>query len=457
MRLNKFWCSVCLCFGMAASSARADLHAYVKKPDDTFRWEQEAKTEALGVTIYTLKVNSQTWQGMLWQHRLEIIEPTGMKLDHPDTAIIYIGGGSNGDTPRGGDRLVGAALAKAARARVAVLNHVPNQPLLGNLKEDALIAETFIRYLKTKDLSWPLLFPMAKSAVKAMDAVSLWAKANDQPEISKFVVSGASKRGWTTWLSGAADPRVIAIAPMVIDVLNLTAQGENQLKVWGKYSEQIHDYVERGLMQTANTNEGSTLWKMVDPFTYRDGRLATIPKIMINGTNDRYWTQDASRLYFPELKGPKGICSLPNAGHGLEQNREWALETVAGLYRLACDGKKLPEVSWQLIEKADSPEYGIAVMANQKPKSVNVWTATSKNRDVRSAKWEKADVKIDEKDGKMVAMRKKPASGVEVMMIELAYEVDGVTMHLCTQISESDRSEVPAALQQVPGVKAASR
>jgi hypothetical protein len=46
---------------------------------------------------------------------------------------------------------------------------------------------------------------------------------------------------------------------------------------------------------------------------------------------------------------------------------------------------------------------------------------------------------------------------VEVMMIELAYEVDGVTMHLCTQISESDRSEVPAALQQVPGVKAASR
>jgi len=457
MRFGKIWCSACLFFSLMASSAKADLHAYVKKADDTFRWEQEAKTEALGVTIYTLKVNSQTWQGMLWQHRLEIIEPTGMKLDHPDTAIIYIGGGSNGDTPRGGDRLVGAALAKAARARVAVLNHVPNQPLLGNLKEDALIAETFIRYLKTKDLSWPLLFPMAKSAVKAMDAVSLWAKANDQPEISKFVVSGASKRGWTTWLSGAADPRVIAIAPMVIDVLNLTAQGENQLKVWGKYSEQIHDYVERGLMQTANTNEGSTLWKMVDPFTYRDGRLATIPKIMINGTNDRYWTQDASRLYFPELKGPKGICSLPNAGHGLEQNREWALETVAGLYRLACDGKKLPEVSWQLIEKADSPEYGIAVMANQKPKSVNVWTATSKNRDVRSAKWEKADVKIDEKDGKMVAMRKKPASGVEVMMIELAYEVDGVTMHLCTQISESDRSEVPAALQQVPGVKAASR
>ena len=36
---------------------------------------------------------------------------------------------------------------------------------------------------------------------------------------------------------------------MVIVMLNLGKQGPNQLKVWGQYSEQIDDYVERGLME----------------------------------------------------------------------------------------------------------------------------------------------------------------------------------------------------------------
>ena len=443
--------------GMAATSAHADLHAYVKQADDSFQWEQEKETSVFGVKIHTLKMHSQKWQGIVWKHRLEIIEPAEGVIDHPETAILFIGGGSVGDTPRDGDRLVAMSLAKAARARVAILNHVPNQPLMGDRKEDALIVETFIQYLNTKDLTWPLLFPMAKSAVRAMDATTEWAKKNSKPEIKHFVVSGASKRGWTTWLSGAADPRVIAIAPMVIDTLNLGNQGDNQLKVWGKYSEQIHDYVERGIMQASKTAQGEVLWRMVDPFTYRDGNLAKIPKVLVHGTNDPYWTQDASRLYFGDLKGQKTICYLPNAGHGLDKNREWALNTVSGLYRLAVTGRKLPEISWDLLEKPDATTYGIAVSANPKPVAIKAWVATSKNRDIRKSKWEQAAVTIEEKDGKQVVQRTRPKTGVEVMMLDLTYEVDGLTCHYSTQIAESDRTEVPPALQQIPNVKAASR
>ncbi len=69
-------------------------------------------------------------------------------------------------------------------------------------------------------------------------------------------------------------------------------------------------------MEKTETPEGTKLWKMVDPFTYRD-RL-TKPKLLINGTNDRYWTLDALDLYWNELKGPKYLVELPNAGHGLD-------------------------------------------------------------------------------------------------------------------------------------------
>jgi hypothetical protein len=46
---------------------------------------------------------------------------------------------------------------------------------------------------------------------------------------------------------------------------------------------------------------------------------------------------------------------------------------------------------------------------------------------------------------------------VEVMMLDLTYEVDGLTCHYSTQIAESDRTEVPPALQQIPNIKAAAR
>jgi PhoPQ-activated pathogenicity-related protein len=114
-----------------------------------------------------------------------------------------------------------AAVANASGLPAAVVRQVPFQPMFGDLHEDGLIAHTFVEYTKTGDPTWPLLLPMVKSAVEAMNAATAQAQEHWGVEIDEFVVTGASKRGWTTWLSAAVDERVKGIVPMVIDMLSL--------------------------------------------------------------------------------------------------------------------------------------------------------------------------------------------------------------------------------------------
>ena len=41
-----------------------------------------------------------------------------------------------------------------------------------------------------------------QSVVRAMDTVQDYVKKNNWGDIQHFAVAGASKRGWTTWLTG---------------------------------------------------------------------------------------------------------------------------------------------------------------------------------------------------------------------------------------------------------------
>ncbi|ODT97556.1 MAG: phenylacetic acid degradation protein [Planctomycetes bacterium SCN 63-9] len=425
----------------AASSARADLEAYVKAPDPAFAWEQTAAQATPAGTVYSIDLTSQVWHDITWKHKVRIYEPK--TVAHNDTVLLFVTGGSHNSQAKDSDHVMGFALAKLCGARVAFLPQVPNQPLLGDKTEDALIAETFVRYLETKDETWPLLFPMAKSAVRAMDAVQAWAKKQAKPEVKNFIVTGASKRGWTTWLSGAVDDRVIGIAPMVIVMLNLGVQGDNQLKVWGKYSEQIEDYVNRGLMKVTNTPEGTKLWKMVDPYSFLN-RL-TKPKMLINGANDRYWTLDAIDLYWNDLKGPKYLVELPNAGHGLEKNREWALNGLGAFFRHTAVGKPLPQITWE--SKPGRPgEVNLTVQTSVEPKSARLWTASSDSRDFRESKWSSSPLPV----GTTISgIAKKPADAKNIAaFIDLEYEVEGIPYHLTTSFAETT---------PLPAVRAASR
>src|SRR5205807_179172 len=119
-------------------------------------------------------------------------------------------------------------LATSTNSVVAELGMGPNQPLTLNgdgtpRSEDDLIAYCQIKAMDTGDPTWLPRLAMVKSAVRALDAMTevLAGEQGGKVPLKKFVVSGGSKRGWTTWLTAAVDRRVVAIIPAVIDVLNV--------------------------------------------------------------------------------------------------------------------------------------------------------------------------------------------------------------------------------------------
>ena len=148
-------------------------------------------------------------------------------------------------------------------------------------KEDDLIAYCWDKFLDTGDATWLPRLPMVKSVVKAMDCIQAWSKKEGIP-VEKFIVAGGSKRGWTTWMTGATDDRVEAIMPIVIDVLNLDEQLTHHGATYGFWSKALGDYVRHGIVQNPEHERMQDLHAIEDPHSYLD-RL-TLPKFIINGT-----------------------------------------------------------------------------------------------------------------------------------------------------------------------------
>jgi PhoPQ-activated pathogenicity-related protein len=405
----------------------AALGDYIARPDPTFAWEVKEKADRSQGRDYRVELSSQKWQGIVWKHALHIHEPK--KLEYPRHVLLFITGGASGRAPEADSILVGLQLAQLTGARVAVLHQVPNQPLLGNHVEDDLISETWLRYLATGDANWPLLFPMVKSAVRAMDAVAAMARQQWNGAIDGFVVSGASKRGWTTWLTAAVDKRVVAIAPIVIDMLNLRPQMQYQLETWGKFSAQIADYTRKGLVQTGDESpREAELRSMMDPYTYRS-RLA-MPKLLIHGTNDRYWVVDATQFYWDGLVGPKHLLKLPNAGHGLGEGRPLALSTLAAFFRHAADGTPLPALQWTHSQRGG--ELSLNVRSSAAPKAARLWTAHSPTKDFRDARWQCQP--LEETDGAFAAQLPLPQRDHLAFFAELQFELRNLPYSLTTLV-----------------------
>lgn len=394
----RIWCAVLLTAflgGAIASPGEAGqspLAAYIASGDASHGWV-ERREGALGKTSYVeLALVSQTWRGIPWKHQLFILKPStlGPAERH---AFLFIDGGRRKDDserPEHAEKLPARAALFAAAAELmgsplAVLRQVPYQPLFGGKTEDALIAHTFDRYLETGDPEWPLLLPMVKSAVRAMDAVQDYAARAWGLRLEKFTLAGASKRGWTSWLAGAVDERVAAIAPMAIDVLDIDRQLKYQQSVWGALSPKLDDYAALGLHERLDGPGGQALLGIVDPYRYLP-RLDQAKLIMI-GTNDAYWPLDALNHYWGDLPGRNFLLYLPGEGHSLGDYPRLVGGLVA-LHHHVAHGKRLPRLSWEFVESEGA--LLLKLGSDVAPDEVRAWAAVAPERDFRSAEWHSA-------------------------------------------------------------------
>jgi len=431
IRSISFFCTA-LCWGTSVfaqaqpAPVASPLQDYLAQPDKVFAWKlNETIDNPLG-KIYDIELTSQAWMDITWKHVMMVYEPTEVK--HQDHVLLFITGGGHLNKPNEGDRVMGLMLARLCGARVAMLHQVPNQPLLGGRNEDDLITDTFLFQLATGDKRWPLLFPMVKSAVRAMDCIEQLATKEWDSSVKGFVVTGASKRGWTTWLTGASDKRVIGIAPIVIDTLNFPKQMEYQLETWGHYSEQIADYERKGLIKHLIEDPDFPLWRWVDPWFYR--AHLTLPKLIINGTNDRYWTIDALNVYWDDLSGTKYIRYVPNAGHNLQGGREGAMTTLAVFFQHVVEGKPGPSVDWKHETIGDLLQ--LTIKSGTRPTAVRLWTATSATKDFRESKWSSKPIK--ETNGSFTDSVPKPTEGHVALYGEIQFNAYGQEYSVTTQI-----------------------
>ena len=322
-------------------------------------------------------IDGGIWKGIHWNHRFLLTIPDNLRIKN--YVLLYITGSEGLDRPL---RYL-SPLADALGMPIAIIYDIPNQPLFGDLREDALISYTFTQFIKTEDSDWIIFNPMVRSVRRAMDYLDTYFSHHLNVKLKGFILAGVSKRGWTTYLTAAKDKRVKGIVPLSFDNVHFLKTIPHQLSQWGSYSQDLVDYEKNGLLDMLSTPPGEKLLSYVDPWYMR--KKLRLPKLIVVGTNDTYWTIDAASLYFNDLWGPKYIYYMPNKGHSLGWDNKifFTLKrfilSVVGNYRL-------PQFkfSYDYTKKEDRVYFRIKAK-KVRPKGASIWYATSYTKDFRKA------------------------------------------------------------------------
>jgi PhoPQ-activated pathogenicity-related protein len=390
-----------------------------------------------------------------WEHWLVIVEPRlfgeyteylpFFSLVRTDKALLYLIRGDAGHEDKPAEASPQAVqLALDTRSIVAELYGIPIGPVafldeqketdwwdeLNPFKddddnkvlrsEDSLQARAFDVALGTGDFTWALMAPMVKAAIRGMDTMQDFLRQRywGRKVVRSFVLTGHSKRGHAVWLTAALDRRVVGIAPVSYDLLNLPEQVALQEASWPNRSPEQDINEEFDLYNRFKTDTGTQLIANIDPYAYRD-RL-TIPALIVAGTSDNYSCPDSVNLYLNDVPGETEIFYVPNAGHDIRELPE-VQNAIQTFYRHLLSDQPMPDFTWEgLSEGAFTVTPG-----KQKPVEVKLWTATNASgrdfREIAGIQWTATAI-AEDGNGLYRGMVARPEAGSTAFYIELTYQ-----------------------------------
>ncbi|MCB0632107.1 MAG: PhoPQ-activated pathogenicity-related family protein [Saprospiraceae bacterium] len=406
------------------------LDKYVHTTDPAFEYHIVDTLPGEGFKTYVVRMVSQRWlteaevKDPVWWHWLAITVPDQLKYDK---ALLLIGGGSRTrEQPDKTDEMA-AQLALASGSVVAGLHNVPNQPTefvgddFGPRVEDELISYGWRKFLeggaREEDAKWLARLPMTKSAVSALNVVEDLSESLTGKHIDEFVVAGGSKRGWTTWTTAAVDDRVVAIAPIVIDLLNVVPSFQHHWRAYGFWAPAVGDYDREGIMDWTGTPEYDRLLALTEPYSFRD--RYDIPKLILNATGDQFFLPDSWQFYWKDLPGEKHLRYVPNSEHSMRETD--AVQTLLAFYQDILSDTPRPDFDWE-VEDGD---IVIHTAMENPPKTINLWQAHNPDArdfrvDIIGRSWTSTEVALRE-DGTYRLEAPKSDGGYTAFYGELTF------------------------------------
>lgn len=370
--------AVALLLALAARPASASpLYDYVARDDGCFAWNNTGRTISSGPNStggwvgYILTLTSQCWltpadftgpTGHVWTHQLVVVVPDRQPWAFPDAGALWITGGGNGDgdpDASSEDILVCASLATTVGVACASLFQIPQQPVVFSAdplqkgrSEDALIAYTWEQFMINYQ-SVPeriAYFPMAKAGIKAIDATSAFlAQRFGGPPVNRWVTAGASKRGATTWLTGAVgDPRIVGIVPVVFDVLNFKEGVQHMYQTLGNWTFAFTDYRDNNV--TSHLNDGTNfmdiLAAQIDPLAYKEN--LTMSKLVVDATGDEFFQPQDDSFWWGQLPGESLRMMVDNAEHSMATGALYLITGAETWLKALLEGSPRPSFTWSL-------------------------------------------------------------------------------------------------------------
>ena len=381
-----------------------DLDKYMALADPVYEWEFNSSNVIEGSIPllgkwkgYLVNMTSLTWltpedtgECWTWHNGVLVVVPESLDTSI-DTMMIWPSDGldpvrvpSWKPDDRDKNTMLVSTIALMTRQVVVGLFQIPNahctfpnDPKHESRTEDSLMAFTWRQFLDAHTsgdpngtaFQWPAQCPMVKATVRAMDATQEFLSKCESCGVKNvpdhWVVFGASKRGWVTWLTAAVDKRVVGIIPVVFDLLNTDKLMHQWWQNYGAWSFALEDYFNENIMGFMDTPAWDAFNAFLDPLMYKD-RL-TMPKYIVTSGNDEFFQTMDDHAWWDQMPGKNLLLKTPNADHVQVTGLTKIIPSIATWMNVINEDRKnnnpastLPTISWDIsYEGSNTEQVGI--------------------------------------------------------------------------------------------------